>query len=264
MYEVGDAVSLSFRVLDQARRLTDADVTLTVTTPAGTSAEIEPEHAGVGQYTASYTPAIPGRYVYRWRATGAANQSYTDVLNVVSATEPVSIISLGKAKAFLNMTEDWNEEDEELREFVAAASRVVEEYTGEIVARRTVVEDHHVGAGGVLLLRPPVQVVTSVTSLDGLTDYGVPGLLDGQTGVASGVSATGWVRVTYVAGRSVVPEHYETATAIIAAHLWTTQRPAPVGGPGFGGVEAAPNPGRGYLIPNQAAQLLGGRAPNSP
>ena len=80
------------------------------------------------------------------------------------------------------------------------------------------------------------------------------------------VSVPAWetVRFTLVAGYGQVPDDTIKATQIICAHLWETQRVQAVG-PGFNtGELSAPEIGRGYLIPNQAAQLLGGRAPNRP
>jgi hypothetical protein len=260
VYEVGGAVRLAWRVLDPSRRRVDATVSLTVTPPAGAALTPTPEYLDVGEYAATFVPTVPGRYVYRWAATGAVSASRADVVNVRAAAEPVALISLDELKSFLN--KDDVAEDDELREFIDTASLVVEEYTGQVWARRTLVEDVYV-FGGVAHLRPPVNTVTSVAALDG-SELALPGLIDGFTGAASGMT-NGWARVTYTAGPAEVPEHVQTATAIIAAHLWTTQRPATPAAPGFGGVDAvAVTPGRGYLIPNQAAQLLGGKAPNRP
>jgi hypothetical protein len=264
MYQVGDAVRLSFRVIDPALSLVDADVTVSVVQPDGTAAEVgEPGRESVGTYSVDFVAAQPGRHVVQWVATGAADRTQTDVLNIVSASAPVAIISLEQMREHLNIPEGEHVEDDELRRFIDAASLVVEDYTGEIIARRVVVEDVYAPAGR-LLLRPPVASVVSMTSLDGATTFDPSSVIvDGFTGVASS-SATGWVRVSYLAGMPVVPEHYQTATAIICAHLWNTQRVPSMGSaPSFGG-DTAPVSGRGYLIPNQAAQLLGGRAPNRP
>lgn len=263
MYEVGGVVRLAWRVLDPSRRRVDATVTLTVAPPTGAALTPTVEHLDVGEYAAEFVATVPGRHVTRWAATGAAAASQVDVVNVRAATEPVALISLDQLKAFLN--KDDLGEDDELRGFIDTASLVVEEYTGQIWARRTLVEDVYVVAGAGFL-RPPVVGVTAVATLDG-TELTVPtsDAVDGFLGTFGGLSANGWARVTYVAGPTVVPEHVQTATAIIAAHLWTTQRPATPSVPGFGGAEpVAVTPGRGYLIPNQAAQLLGGKAPNRP
>jgi hypothetical protein len=262
VYEVGDAVRLSWRVLDHTRKLTDATVTATLVAPSGTSSALTVERSELGTYITTVVPTVVGRHVVRWRAVGAVTDSQTDVLNVASAVEPVALISLDYLKAFLN--KDDQVEDDELREFIDTASLVVEEYTGQVWARRTLTEEVYV-IGRVGYLRPPVVTVTAVTGLDG-TELAVPtsDAINGFTGSINGL-ADGWVSVTYTAGPTEVPEHVQTATAIIAAHLWTTQRPAGPAAPGFGSGEVAPSvPGRGYLIPNQAAQLLGGKAANRP
>lgn len=177
-----------------------------------------------------------------------------------SPVESVALTSLEYLREHMNITDTG--EDEELQLFLDAASLAVEEYTGQIWARRTVVDEVFV-VGGAAYLRPPVVSVVSATSLDGETELTTPAVDNGFTGDVFGMD-DGWALVTYVAGPSAVPEHVQRATAIVAAHLWTTQRPPTPNAPGFGGVEAGAIPGRGYLIPNQAAQLLGGKAPNRP
>jgi len=177
-----------------------------------------------------------------------------------SPVESVAIISLEQLREHLNITDTG--EDTELQRFLDAASLAVEDYTGQIWTRRTVVDEVFV-TGGVTYLRPPVVSVESVTSLDEATELTMPSAVDGFTGAVSGLD-DGWSRITSIAGPVEAPAHVQLATAIVAAHLWTTQRPSTPSTSGFGGVEAGTVPGRGYLIPNQAAQLLGGKAPNRP
>lgn len=176
-----------------------------------------------------------------------------------SPVESVAIISLEQLREHLNITDTG--EDEELQRFLDAASLVVEEYTGQIWARRTIVDDVFV-TGGTAFLRPPVVAVESVTSLDEAAELTMPTAVDGFTGAVSGLD-DGWSRITSVAGPVSAPPNVQMATAIIAAHLWTTQRVATSSS--LGVLDAAPvAAGRGYLIPHQAAQLLGGKAPNRP
>lgn len=257
MYEVGGAVRLTWRVLDPSRTRVDADVTLTVTPPTGDALTPEPERLSVGEYAATFVPTVHGRYVARWAATGPITASLAEIVNVRAAVEPVALISLDQLKAHLNK-EDLAEDDE-LRAFIDTASLVVEEYTGQVWARRTLTEDVYV-TGGVAYLRPPVVAVSAVDGTE-VTDA----VVDLFTGALTASIQTGVVRVTYMAGPVEVPEHVQTATAIVAAHLWTSQRPSTPAAVGFGGTDlVAPTPGRGYLMPNQAAQLLGGKAPNRP
>jgi hypothetical protein len=260
VHEVGGAVRLAWRVLDPSGAPVDADVTLTVTPPIGAPQTPTPERVDVGEYVADVVPTVPGRHVVRWTATGDSFASQTDVLNVRAAAEPVALISLDYLKAFLNKADLV--EDDELRQFIDTASLVVEEYTGQIWARRTLVEDVYV-VGGIGYLRPPVVEVTTVAAPDG-TALVVPATMDGFIGTFGGLSSNGWVRVTYVAGPTEVPQYVQDATAIIAAHLWATQRPPTPATQGYGMAEPVSVPGRGYLIPNQAAQLLGGKAANRP
>ncbi len=261
MVEVGDSVPLSFEVV-AGGSLVDATVTLTVDRPDGTTVSPTVTRTSVGRYTALLVLTQPGRHVTRWEATGTASHTVVDVLNVAPALSPVAIISLAEAKEHLNM--DGSDEDAELRVFIGAASRVVERHLRQVVARRTVVEDVELSRSGVAVLQTaPIISVTSVTSLDGVTAY-TASAFDATNGILS-VPAVGAVRVTVVAGQAQVPDDTIMATRIICAHLWSTQRVTPAGAPGFGGADMGSAPtGRGYLVPNQAAQLLGGRAPNRP
>lgn len=263
MYEVGDAVLLTFTPKTPAGAASDATVVLSVELPDATSVSPSVTHGGVGEYSAVFVPTLAGRHVLRWSATGSATDAFVDVLNVSASVSPVAIISLAEARQHLNMPDDETVDDEELRTFINAASRVVERYLRETIARRTVVEDRWLrGEPLVVLDAAPIISLTSVVSPDGA--YTWSGTLENsETGLVSLTSAVyGTARFTYVAGRSVVPDEYLKATQIITAHLWSTQR-QPLVSAGFGG-ETVVTPGRGYLIPNQAAQLLGGRAPNRP
>lgn len=263
MIEVGDSVPLSFTVTDGGVPV-DATVTLTVDRPDGTPVSPTVTRTELGRYAALLVATQAGRHVVRWAATGAATAALVDVVNVARATAPVAIISLAEAKEHLNMV--GSAEDDELRGFIGAASRVVERHTRRVVAVRTIVEDVTLTRSGLVVLQAaPIVSVTSVTSLDGATAYSAS-VADGANGIVSVSGGSGRVRVTVVAGQPQVPEDTIMATRIICAHLWSTQRVQTLGAsPGFGGPDMGGVPtGRGYLVPNQAAQLLGGRAPNSP
>jgi uncharacterized phiE125 gp8 family phage protein len=264
MYTVGDSVPLSFLVVNAQQTLVDATVVLTVDQPDGTPATPAVVQGDVGRYSAVFVPTQPGRHVVRWAATGAYAAAQVDVLNVAAAADSVALISLLEAKEHLNMDLERRDDDDELRGFITAASRVVERYTKQVIARRTVVEDGTPDRTGMVVLQTaPILSVTSATSLDGATTYTAT-VLDAANGIVS-VPAWETVRFTLVAGYGQVPEDTIKATQIICAHLWETQRVQAVGpGPIPVGELSAPEIGRGYLIPNQAAQLLGGRAPNRP
>lgn len=268
MYEVGDSVPLSWRVVNAQQSLVDVpleNVTLTVTPPGGDPTGASVVRDSVGQFSSLYVPETAGRYTLRWQATGSFKASTSDVLNVSPASSPGAIISLAEAREHINIPDGETVEDAELREFIVAASEIVERHTGMVVASRTLVEEHLAVSGQPLRLRPPLLSVTSVLDADDVA-VDVDGLtIDGFTGFVSGVPA-GLVTVTYEAGMRQIPQSYITATQIICAHLWTTQRAnAFTSAPSAFGADV-PNAvaGAGYALPNRAAELLGGRAPNIP
>lgn len=266
MYQVGDSVPLSFRVINQQKTLVDSFVTLTVTGPDDVDVDVDTSRISVGLYSALFVPTLPGRHIAAWSSAGNFAKSQTDIINVYDVEAPAELISLAEAKEHLNMDSEPSEEDEELRGFIAAASRVVEQYTKQVIARRTVVEDHALdGSGTVVLNAAPVIALTSVASPDGSDPVDVDTVtVDLPNGIVS-LFGVGSKRFTFVAGYTQVPENVVKATQIICGHLWQTQRVQQVGlSSGFGGEVTAQVSGRGYLIPNQAAQLLGGRAPNRP
>jgi hypothetical protein len=243
MYDVGDPVEFAFELPGAAT------VTLTVELPDGTSATPTVSAPGVGRYTATYTPTQAGLHRFRWAATGAFVRAYSDVFNVRSAAD-LQLVSLAAVKAHLNMSAA-TVDDEELRGWIAAATRVVERHTGETIARRSVTETRT--GPRVLLSKRPVLAVSSPS---GAT------VVDAALGEVL-VTTTGDVEIVYTAGYREVPENYLGAAAIIAAHLFETQRNATVGQQVnlAGDVQAFAPSGQGYAIPRRAEQLLGARPP---
>src|SRR5688500_12738315 len=267
MYEVGDSVPLSWRVINAQQALVDVpegSVTLTVVPPGGAPTGAAVVHDSIGQFSSVYVRQVPGRHTLRWQATGVWEASHSDIINVEPAQAPVAIISLAEAKQHMQMDFDDHSEDDELLGFIAAASRVVEQQTKSVWAKRTIAETVPLdGTGPVFLEAAPIVELVGVVDAD---DNEVTGAVVAEA--ANGIvrlAASGVHTFTVVAGVDVIPENIRKATEIVCAHLWRTQRVQTIGaGPGFGGVDAAVVPGRGYLIPNQAAQLLGGRVPNRP
>lgn len=267
MFEVGDTVPLTFRVINEQQALVDAaDVILTVVRPDGTPVGCAVGHDSLGSYSSVFEPVEAGRHVVRWTAT-APNKVATDVLNV-SPTTSAALASLAELKQHMNITEDVD--DDELRQHLAAATAIVERHLGQVVARRTITEVHTVAAAGVrrgrlFLSQGPVTALVSAASVDGLTTWNVGDLLlDAVTGEIrpGAASLHGDVAVTYEAGQAVTPPHVVLAALIIAAHLFQLQRAPTLGAaPSFGGGDTAVPLGQGYAIPNRAAELLGGRPP---
>ena len=259
-FDLGDVVPLSVTVTDSSGTAANAgSVVLTVTLPDQTTETPAVTNPSTGTYTAEYTPTQAGRHIARWVATGANTSAYTEVFDVTEAA-PLGVISLADAKTSLNIKTTAN--DEELRSYINAATRVVEHYVGP-VAIRSFSEVRP--SGSVLVLsRIPVVAVTSLAPVypSGVT-YTVADLdVDAETGIVrhlSGLWFYGPQRVTYTAGRAVVADNWQVAARIIIQHLWQTQR----GGsrrPGMGQsddiIEQQLVSVMGFAIPRRAVELL--------
>lgn len=172
---------------------------------------------------------------------------------------PGALITLDQAKAQLNMT--GSAHDTELEDYITAASEAVEDFVGYLAARRTVVEDRSLDGTGIVCLQssPIVELISVVALADDSDVTGSATVTDHQNGIVS-LPASGTHRFTLVAGPASVPAKVQLATRIILADLWSSQRLSasdiddPVGG-------IRPH---GYLIPYQAAEMLGGRGSNAP
>jgi hypothetical protein len=153
---------------------------------------------------------------------------------------------------------------------------LIEDYRGEVIVRRPIVESFSVGrrwpyaaewraqaAHKLLLAKTPVLSVTSIVRpLDGVTWTSSDVLVTGPgTGAVTSLKDPFWGDLTasYVAGYQVVPANFIEAAKITLRHLWQVQQTPGMGGSVFGGGDTSTaNPA--YALPNRAAQLLGGRA----
>lgn len=237
-------------------------VALTITLPDGTTTAPTPANTATGKYKVDFVPTQAGRHLIRWVTTGPAT-AFTDVIDVRSGA-PAYIVSLASVKRHLGKSLTDTADDEELREFIEAATALVEDIRGEVVVRRTVLEDVDLphGTRAILLSKTPVLSLASVAAVDGSTTWNVADLHTSGIGVVtarSGQVFWGLVRFTYVAGYTVIPANFSLAAKVIVEHLWETQQQPNLGPRPFGdGGEVMTVPGRGYAIPNRAVQLLGG------
>lgn len=179
----------------------------------------------------------------------------------------MAILTLGDAKAQLNIQASDTSEDVELQGFVDAATAAVEKQLGQVVDPRTVVDQFDF-AGNVqsfMLRSVPVISLTSLASLDGAQTWNVsPSVMrvDGASGlvtVLSGMPVVGSVLVTYQAGEAAVRANVRLAGLIIVQHLWETQRGTM--GVQLGGDSETYVVGRGFAIPRRAIELLGPQLP---
>ncbi len=256
MYDLGDVVGLAVNVYDATGALANAtSVALTITLPDGTTTSPSVTNSATGVYTATYTPAVAGRFSVRWVATGTNASTYNDAFTVVSGA---GLISLDEAKAFLNITSTTN--DEELREFVRAATAAAEEYAQRVFVRTTVTETHDGGGTLIVLRQPRATSITSVSD-NGSTlstgDYRLKFHGGAVERLANGfplafTAGANTVSVTYVAdctGRDLTVAIH--AIKQMVKHLWKTQRGAkqPQTGDEW-------ESGAGYSYPRRVVELL--------
>ncbi|WP_030764747.1 hypothetical protein [Streptomyces sp. NRRL F-2664] len=266
-FDLGDTVRLEATCRDAAGTLTTASsAVLTLTLPDGTTATpAVGAPASAGEYRVDYVTTQAGRHAVRWTFTSPAS-AYTDVFDVREAA-PSLILSLADAKRHLRYAPDDTSDDDQIREWLETITIGVEHFAG-VCCRRVVTEQHvipSVGSATLALRRTPVLSVTSISAvLTGGQSYLPADLdVDGPTGIISrldGARLYGPLRVTYVAGRAVIPANLSSAARIILQHLWRTQYGASRGLSSIGGGDdysvTEPMPGFGYAIPNRAMQLL--------
>jgi hypothetical protein len=227
----------------------------TITLPDATTATPLVVHDSTGRYHADYVTTAAGLHQVTWTTTTPGTAT-ADVFNVRQFT---SIIGLAEAKAHLNMTAVAD--DDELRNFLAAATELVEAKAGACV-RRTVVERVSEGGYQLVLSRRPVISVESVKSVwpsgPGWTTAQL--LLDGEAGIVHQTYM--WMfwygpwDVNYTIGRAVMPERYIHAAKEQVRHLWETQRGA-VQAPPLAGEEVFTTAaGFSFSVPRRVIELL--------
>jgi len=257
-YDIAGSVPIAWDVRDAAGALANATTaTLTITLPDGTTTapSVTNPPAATGQYRVTYVPALEGRY--EWRAvTTVPNTAYGDVFTVRGNVSP-ALMSLADAKAQLKITNTSS--DDKLREYLEAATEIVESYVGPIVTRT-----HTARVCGYRREIPlPHTQVTAVTAVTLVRDGSSPITLSDLTiNAASGVISYksgasfpyGDMDVTYTVGRTSVKANWSLAAKIIVQHIWQTQlgNLPSVQGDTAGYVVT----GSGYTVPYRAIGLL--------
>jgi hypothetical protein len=242
---------------------------LAVTLPGGELADPAPSVTGPvvdGKdytYTADYSLPSAGLYKFAWSSTGPVTGPAPDYVNV---REFISLIGLTEAKAHLNMT--GTGDDDELLNFMQAATELVESRAGTCVPR-TITDEWITGSVRGLIRLPsgPVPSKTSVTSIastwPGGPTWGPDDLIVNP--------AAGTVRLkqmipfwwgpwtaTYTAGRTVIPERFLQAAKEQLRHLWETQR-GPSPSPPLPGEELfTTSAGWSFSVPQRVIELLAG------
>jgi hypothetical protein len=238
--------------------------TLTVTLPDGTVLSPAPvivnPPATTGKYFYRYstTSAIgAGSYDGAWLFTMASGQTsaYFEHFDV---RQPYSILGLAEAKKHLNIPVADTTDDEELRGWLGAITRLVEGKAGE-VTRKSFTERHRAGRS-LWLRHPPVISVTSIVPWLGTgSTYATADVRvteGGRVELLSGLCFSGGpFAVTYVAGRAIAQANVVQAAQIILKHCWETQRGASAL-PLQAADEMSMVPGFGFAVPNRALELL--------
>lgn len=275
-YDFSDLVPLTVQVTDPTTGTlaNSSAVVLTVILPDGTFTTPSVSNPSVGQYQIDYAPTMVGLHKVRWVATGLNTSGYSDVFDVRDPSPPY-LVSLADAKQYLNILTADN--DEELRNFIEAATSIVEDVVGPVVVR-TVTEVHPRPSNVLVLRCPPVVSLLSLTPLVA-NGFGVDVTaldLDPETGIVRRVDGlsigrqhAGFqptpVRAVYTAGRPAVPAAITMAARVVIDHMWETQRghtqgvrPAPGGGRGTkkGPVPTLPPRAQEYLRPYRRAPAI--------
>lgn len=246
-----------------AQGVNASTVTLTITRPDGTTStpSVQNPPTTAGKYGVAFPSTLAGRYVGVWSFIMASGltAAHTEIFQV-SRTDPGGLISLEAAKAHLNIPDADTTQDDEILDWVAGITRVVEDRVG-CVLPQTISNERHDGWGFTLSLRqtPVLEVLSIGPWLSGSNVYSsTQWVVDSEVGtveLASGLRWRGPLRVSYRAGRTEVPANIAQAVKIILGHLWETQRGAAQ--PAFlGGDETTIVPGFGFAVPNRALELL--------
>ena len=256
-YDIADSVPIAWDVKDATGTLVTASTAvLTVTLPDGTTATPSvPAPSPAGRYQVTYIPTMEGRY--EWRAvTTVPNTAYGDVFVVRGNVSP-ALLSLADAKAHLNITTTTY--DDELREYLEAATEIVESYVGPVVTR-----SHTARVRGCRFYIPlPHTQVTAVTAITDIRTGTTPITLSDLTintaaGVISYKSGIPFpyaeMDVTYTVGRTSIKANWTLAAKHIVKANWESQ---------LGNLPSiqGDNPGyvvtgAGYRVPFQAESLL--------
>jgi hypothetical protein len=264
--EVGELYPMGIVVRDGAGAAINAiSVTLTITRPDLTIEEpqIGNPPGETGHYGYDFLPTIPGRYTYVWRTvtpTLAVSGSF-DVIPPQAA----GMVSLGRVKKLLRISETDYKSDDELRGLIRSATFACEQERKETIVRRERVQTFNVRRSrkSLVIIHRPVIAVTAVERVGVGSAVWPTDLLDiDENGIlrSFGAPFLGLMRVTLQVGYMVIPDHFQEAAEIIVQHLWTT-RGGNAERPRAGGQQADQPGVATYSIPNRAKDLLGRAGP---
>lgn len=197
----------------------------------------------------------------------------------------VDLATLADLKSHLNIPAGDTTQDTELQGFLDAATPVIENITGPIVAKTVTAERHSGGTGSrstILLRQRPVTAVTTVVEFVGNYAQTVAVVADPSAATAysctfdpetgqltrrvSGGQTYPWawgednIYVTYTAGYATVPANVRLAALFQAAHLYQSSQLGgrPSWGSSAGADDAYAALPASYAVPNRVRELLDG------
>lgn len=268
--DLGEAITRRINITDSTGAPIDADSTPTyaITLPDGTTGTPPVvTHGATGEYYVNFTTAQAGLHSDLWTATVVTLPlRFGPDTFLVRPGSPAPLLGLAEARSHLGITGVNAERDEQLREFVEAATELCEDHCYRVFRRRTVVETHDGGWPALVLRHTPVQSITGVTengvaltSADWTLDA-ASGLLYRGTTTATRCWAPGVqnIVVTDVVGATAPSSRVRQAVRVTLKHLWDTQRggsglPRQAGSAGEYVTAGAPMP---WSLPRRAEELL--------
>lgn len=223
---------------DQGTLVDVTDVTITVTTPDGTTLTpvVLTASTSTGQYDYDYPCVDVGLHGWSAVSTGVVVASGGGTF-YVSPAGAQSIVSVDEVVSQMGAESTITGDDrEELRSMCAAATSAVQNDLHRVLVRTTVVETHDGGCSALFLRKTPVQSITSVvesgTTLATSGEY----VLNGRLGILyrgtqqapyrfdSGLQS---VVVTYVAAPEELPEFVRKVVKNTVIKMWQASRQQP-------------------------------------
>lgn len=256
MIDLGDVYRLSTvcRTPD-GTPTTPESATLVVTLPDGSTEDVVPVIGDDGGVHGDFNTTQVGRHSYVLSTVDPVT-AYRDVFDV-RVFDTTSLMSLADARAQLNIRNTNN--DDEIREYVAAATRIVESYVGATVPRSYTESSD----GPALMTHTPIVEIEAIEPSPGMTTVLVDNVGYDEFGrlylLDTGAQLWGCYTVTYRAGRTDIPANWVRAAGIILQHMWKTQRtsdPRRAAPPTTDEYQSQDAAGRHYSIPRRAVELL--------
>lgn len=264
MIDLGGVYPAALDVYDDTGTLANAaTVTLTITLPDGSQVtpSVPNPPASAGQYRYGYPTVQSGRHIVRW-VTDNPTTAYTDVFDVGVAEQP-SIMSLADAKRQLGIDPSDTRDDDELRMWMAGATKAVEMYKNEKISRQQITQTTMNRDGRSLRLwEVPVISLDSLARADGTYTWDVTTDVwtDTDTGLVEllrGPHLRGRVTAVYTAGYTVIPPHILDASLVLLQHVWETRRGPGTIGAGVIGPDEAMDYRQMSMMPRKVREWLG-------